>query len=48
MQKGRIIEIGTHRELLDKAGVYAQLHHIQFELNDMVSENPIFADSDLS
>jgi subfamily B ATP-binding cassette protein MsbA len=40
MQKGQIVEIGTHRELLDKGGVYAQLHHIQFELNETVSENP--------
>ena len=30
MQKGEIAEIGTHRELLDKNGVYAQLHRIQF------------------
>jgi subfamily B ATP-binding cassette protein MsbA len=45
MQKGQIVETGTHRELLDKAGVYAQLHHIQFELNDTVSENPTSADS---
>jgi subfamily B ATP-binding cassette protein MsbA len=40
MQKGQIVEVGTHRELLDKAGVYAQLHHIQFDLNETVSENP--------
>ena len=40
MQKGRIVEVGTHRELLDKGCVYAQLHHIQFELNETVSENP--------
>ena len=39
MQKGQIVETGTHRELLDKAGVYAQLHHIQFELNETVIEN---------
>ena len=39
MQKGRIIEVGTHRELLDKGGVYAQLHRIQFEWNETVSEN---------
>ncbi|MGB8516564.1 MAG: lipid A export permease/ATP-binding protein MsbA [Gallionella sp.] len=30
MQKGEIIETGTHRELLEKNGVYAQLHRIQF------------------
>lgn len=39
MQKGQIVEVGTHRELLDKSGVYAQLHHIQFELKDTISEN---------
>lgn len=38
MQKGQIVEMGTHRELLDKQGVYAQLHRIQFEWNDTVSE----------
>jgi len=30
LQKGRIVEIGTHRELLEKGGVYAQLHRVQF------------------
>ena len=30
LQKGEIIEIGTHHELLEKNGVYAQLHRIQF------------------
>jgi len=30
LQKGEIVEIGTHSELLVKGGVYAQLHHIQF------------------
>jgi len=35
MQKGQIVEIGTHRELLDKQGVYAQLHRTQFVLKDM-------------
>ena len=31
LQKGRIVETGTHRELLEKNGVYAQLHRVQFE-----------------
>ena len=30
LQKGEIVETGTHRELLAKGGVYAQLHRIQF------------------
>lgn len=30
MQKGEIVETGTHRELLQKNGVYAQLHRVQF------------------
>jgi ATP-binding cassette, subfamily B, bacterial MsbA len=32
MQKGCIVESGTHNELLAKGGVYAQLHRIQFKL----------------
>jgi subfamily B ATP-binding cassette protein MsbA len=30
MQKGHLVEMGTHTELLAKNGVYAQLHRIQF------------------
>jgi subfamily B ATP-binding cassette protein MsbA len=30
LQKGEIVETGTHHELLAKNGVYAQLHRIQF------------------
>ena len=35
LQKGCIVEIGTHAELLAKAGVYAQLHRIQFAATAM-------------
>lgn len=30
MQKGEIVEVGTHHELLARNGIYAQLHRIQF------------------
>lgn len=30
MEKGNIIEQGTHRELLEKGGAYAALHNSQF------------------
>jgi len=30
LQKGRIAETGSHRELLEKKGIYAHLHQIQF------------------
>lgn len=34
LQKGEIVEMGTHHELLAGNGVYAQLHHIQFGVTD--------------
>ncbi len=30
-ERGRIVERGTHRELLDRGGLYARLYHEQFE-----------------
>jgi len=45
MQKGKIVETGTHRELLDKSGVYAQLYHIQFEMKETINENQAVADA---
>jgi subfamily B ATP-binding cassette protein MsbA len=38
MEKGRIVESGTHSELLSSNGHYARLHKIQFSENDTVSK----------
>ncbi|MGH8771053.1 MAG: lipid A export permease/ATP-binding protein MsbA, partial [Burkholderiales bacterium] len=32
LDKGRIAEVGSHRDLLQKNGLYAQLYRVQFEL----------------
>ncbi len=32
LERGQIIEIGNHQELLDQSGAYARLHHAQWEL----------------
>ena len=42
LQKGRIVELGTHRDLLKKMGVYAKLHQIQFAQAD-TPESPVAA-----
>jgi len=39
LQKGEVVEIGSHNELLERNGVYAQLHSIQFS----AAGNPHFA-----
>jgi subfamily B ATP-binding cassette protein MsbA len=31
MERGSIVERGTHKELIEKNGAYARLHHLQFE-----------------
>jgi ATP-binding cassette subfamily B protein len=31
LDKGEIKEMGTHEELLEKAGVYSKLYEMQFE-----------------
>ena len=30
MRKGKIIEIGSHSQLMQRAGLYAQMHAVQF------------------
>jgi ABC-type multidrug transport system fused ATPase/permease subunit len=30
MQHGRIVEEGTHHELLQRGGIYTRLHELQF------------------
>ncbi len=37
LQKGRIVEIGPHADLLAQNGVYAKLHQIQFSQGEMPS-----------
>lgn len=30
LDKGKLVETGTHEQLLDKGGLYARLHQVQF------------------
>jgi subfamily B ATP-binding cassette protein MsbA len=36
LDRGRIAEIGNHRELLENSGIYAKLYNIQFKLQEPV------------
>ncbi|MFZ1798130.1 MAG: ATP-binding cassette domain-containing protein, partial [Dokdonella sp.] len=40
LDEGRIVERGTHRELLDRNGHYAALHRVQFRDEEMSSPQP--------
>jgi len=39
MDQGRILEMGNHRELLDRQGAYAHLHQLQFNDGDSTPES---------
>ncbi|MGN1144849.1 MAG: ABC transporter ATP-binding protein/permease, partial [Acetatifactor sp.] len=38
LEKGRLVEQGTHKELMDKSGVYAKMYTAQEELENYVKE----------
>jgi ATP-binding cassette subfamily B protein len=41
VERGRIVERGTHRELLERGGTYARLYRTQFEKGDRSALAPI-------
>jgi len=41
IDQGRIIEKGSHAELIAKQGAYARLHHIQFKTHAEKTEQPL-------
>jgi ATP-binding cassette, subfamily B, bacterial len=40
-ERGRIVERGTHRELIDHGGLYSRLYHEQFESAQPPGEEPL-------
>jgi subfamily B ATP-binding cassette protein MsbA len=40
LDQGAIVEIGNHRDLLERQGVYARLHRIQFALGEAAASSP--------
>ena len=45
MDEGRIVEQGTHCELLEKQGLFADLYNAQFQDEPEQSEEPLSTDS---
>jgi ATP-binding cassette, subfamily B, bacterial MsbA len=38
MEAGRVVDIGTHRELLERGGLYAHLYTLQFAVDQVIQE----------
>jgi subfamily B ATP-binding cassette protein MsbA len=45
MDQGRVKEIGTHRELLDKSGLYRRLYDMQFKHGEEEPESPYLVEA---